>query len=181
MALTTCLDCGREISSLAPACIHCGRPTQPQAQVAQPQTPYTAPGCPLCGTQITHPNASTGGIVWCSRCGGQLVYGTDGALVRALPRALEPVAPPRPATRVVVVGSHKSVGVAMLLTFFFGPLGMLYSTVGGAFVMFFATFFVALITMGFGLIIMWPLSVLWAGYAASEHNRRLGYGTRVGS
>lgn len=174
MALTTCLDCGREISSLAPACIHCGRPAQPQAQA-----PYTAPGCPLCGTQVTHPNARTGGIVWCERCGGQLVYGTDGALVRALPRVQAPVAPPPPATRVVVVGSHRSVGVAMLLAFFFGPLGMLYSTVGGAFVMFFATFFVALITMGFGLIIMWPLSVLWAGYAASEHNRRLGYGTRI--
>lgn len=108
------------------------------------------------------------------------MYGTDGALVRALPRVQAPAVAPRMATPVVVVGSQKSVGVAMLLAFFFGPLGMLYSTVGGAFVMFFATFFVALVTMGFGLFLAWPICVLYAGYAASEHNRRLGYGVRAG-
>lgn len=29
MPLTTCPDCGREVSTLAPACIHCGRPLHP--------------------------------------------------------------------------------------------------------------------------------------------------------
>ncbi len=32
MPLTSCPDCGREISSEAPACIHCGRPLAPTAK-----------------------------------------------------------------------------------------------------------------------------------------------------
>jgi hypothetical protein len=177
MPLTPCPDCGREISSLAPSCIHCGRPAQQQAR-PEPAG-FAAPGCPLCGTSVTHPNARTGGIVWCERCGAQLVYGTDGALVRALPRSQEPVPPPRALAPVVVVSNPKSVGVAILLAFCFGPLGMLYSTVGGAVVMFFVSFFVGIVTLGMGLFITWPACVIWAAYAASEHNRRLPYGVQV--
>ena len=40
---------------------------------------------------------------------------------------------PYGSTTVVTVASPKSVGVAFLLTFLFGPLGMFYSTVSGAF------------------------------------------------
>src|ERR1041385_346162 len=36
MALTTCPDCGREVSTSAPACPHCGRPNAPA--VAAPMT-----------------------------------------------------------------------------------------------------------------------------------------------
>jgi len=36
MPLTTCPDCGREVSTSAPACPHCGRPNAPA--VAAPQT-----------------------------------------------------------------------------------------------------------------------------------------------
>ena len=36
---------------------------------------------------------------------------------------------------VVVLPPQKSVGLAFILTFFFGPLGMLYSTVSGAMIM----------------------------------------------
>jgi hypothetical protein len=60
----------------------------------------------------------------------------------------------------------------VLLSILFGPLGMLYSTVGGAVVMFFLNLFVGVVTMGFGLLLTWPICVLWAANAASEHNRR---------
>ena len=47
--------------------------------------------------------------------------------------------PPPPMVQVVqpyiVVRAPKSVGVAILLTLLFGPLGMLYSTVPGALIM----------------------------------------------
>ena len=169
MPLTTCPDCGREISSLAPACVHCGRPMQ--------TAPSSGPECPMCSAPVTHPAARTGGRVWCERCGGQLVYGTDGALVRAVPRGNAHVPAPPAAVPVVVVSERKSVGLAVLLTLLFGPLGMAYSTVGGAFIMFFITLFVAGVTMGVGLILTWPICVLWAAHAASEHNRRQVYPT----
>jgi len=77
-------------------------------------------------------------------------------------------------TTVIQVGSQKSVVGAVLLAFFFGPLGMLYSTVAGALVMFFVNILVAIATLGLGLIITIPLCALWAGLAASSHNNRLG-------
>lgn len=177
MSLIPCADCGREISSLAPSCVHCGRPVQQAALVpAYAATPH----CPLCSAEVTHPNARTGGKVWCERCGGQLVYGTDGALVRALPRSQgQTPVQPQPAVPLVLVQERKSVGVAVLLAIFFGPLGMLYSTVSGAFIMMVVSFFTLLFTLGLGIFITWPICVLWAAHAASEHNRRLTYGVQV--
>jgi hypothetical protein len=176
MSLIPCADCGREISSLAPACVHCGRPVSPAA----PAFAVAAlPECPLCGTGVTHPNARTGGKVWCERCGGQLVFGTDGALVRAVPRVQEQAVQPRPVRPVVIV-NQKSQGVAALLAFLFGPLGMLYSTVGGAFIMFFVTIFAMMVTFGLGIFVTWPICILWAAHAAGEHNKRLTYAVNAG-
>lgn len=63
---------------------------------------------------------------------------------------------------------EKSVAVALVLTFFFGPLGMLYSTVVGAIVMFFANLILGTLTFGLFLLISWPIQMIWAGVAASE-------------
>lgn len=170
MSLIHCPDCGLEISSLAPACIHCGRPT-PQAAAAP--VALALPECPLCGNPVTHPNSRIGGWAWCERCGGKLIYGTDGALVRAVPRAATAEQVPR---QVVVLGARKSVGTAIMLAFLFGPLGMLYSTVGGAVAMCFIMLAVGAVTLGFGLPIAWFACMFWAAHAANEHNRRLVYG-----
>ena len=75
-------------------------------------------------------------------------------------------------TMAVNVGSSKSVGVAVLLAFFFGPLGMLYSTILGAAVMFFVNLVVGIPTYGFGLLLTWPGCVIWAAIAANNHNQR---------
>jgi uncharacterized paraquat-inducible protein A len=172
MSLIPCSDCGREISSLAPACVHCGRPTAPVPAHAGALY-FVVPECPLCGAEVTHPHARTGGAAWCERCGGQLIFGTDGALVRAVPRSSVPlVHQPQHVQQVVYVGNQKSVGTAIALAFFFGPLGMLYSTTSGAFIMFVVTMFAMLATMGVGIFVTMPICVLWAAHAASEHNRR---------
>ena len=42
MPLTSCPDCGREVSTAAPACPHCGRPTGPVVAPPPPQTAQTA-------------------------------------------------------------------------------------------------------------------------------------------
>jgi hypothetical protein len=77
-------------------------------------------------------------------------------------------------TTVIQVGSQKSVAGAVLLALFFGPLGMIYSTVVGALIMFAISFIVAIATLGLGLIITAPICAIWAGIAASNHNKRLG-------
>ena len=154
--------------------------TPRDATVAPAFASAAAPECPLCGTGVTHPNAHTGGRVWCERCGGQLVYGTDGALVRALPREQSQAVQPRPVMPVMVVNNHKSVGVAALLAFFFGPLGMFYSTTSGALIMMLVSFFAMIMTFGLGLLVTWPICVLWAAHAAGEHNRRLAYVVNAG-
>lgn len=77
-------------------------------------------------------------------------------------------------TTVIQVGSQKSVAGAVLLAFFFGPLGMLYATVPGALIMFLISFLVAIATLGLGLLVTLPICAIWAGIAASSHNKRLG-------
>ncbi len=85
--------------------------------------------------------------------------------------------PPAPVavqqTTVIHVGAHKSVVGAVLLAFFFGPLGMLYATVPGAIVMFFVNIIVAIPTLGLGLFVTFPIGVIWAGLAADSQNKRL--------
>lgn len=77
---------------------------------------------------------------------------------------------------VVVVTAPKSVGLAFLLTFLFGPLGMLYSTVTGALIMLgisFVAAFVSLVTFGIPLFFCWVASIVWGCVAASSHNARM--------
>jgi len=76
-------------------------------------------------------------------------------------------------TTVIQMGSEKSVVGAVLLAMFFGPLGMLYSTVLGAGVMFFVSLLIVVPTLGIGLILTVPAGMIWAGFAADAHNKKL--------
>ena len=70
-------------------------------------------------------------------------------------------------------------GVAFLLTLFFGPLGMFYSTVNGAVIMTGALFIgaavVFLVTLGIGVLVwvpaVWIVSIIWGCTAAHEQSR----------
>ncbi len=72
------------------------------------------------------------------------------------------------------MGRQKSAGVAFILAFLFGPLGMLYSTVLGAFlmaaVMIVGGLFIGALTLGFGLAVFipvcWFICIVWACVAA---------------
>ncbi|MBZ0200113.1 MAG: hypothetical protein K8H86_09615 [Ignavibacteriaceae bacterium] len=77
-------------------------------------------------------------------------------------------------TQTVIVRNEKSMLVTILLTFFFGPLGMFYSTVGGAVIMLVVSFIVGILTLGFGLIITHPTCIIWAAVAANNYNKNLG-------
>ncbi|MEO5951979.1 MAG: hypothetical protein ABIQ44_05850, partial [Chloroflexia bacterium] len=75
-------------------------------------------------------------------------------------------------TQTVVVVPQKSVGLSILLSFFFGPLGMLYSTVWGGFAVFFLNIYLLFTTFGVGWLFTWIAGMIWAGIAASMHNSR---------
>ncbi|MGN6802134.1 MAG: YARHG domain-containing protein [Ginsengibacter sp.] len=77
---------------------------------------------------------------------------------------------------VVVVGKQKSVGLAFILAFLFGPLGLLYASVTGGVVMFFAAIIIGFITLGFGLILVWIGCIIWAVVAAGNANKKMGAG-----
>lgn len=77
------------------------------------------------------------------------------------------------APRPLIAVPTKSVGIAIVLTFFFGPLGMLYSTIAGALTMFVLNVLAIFLTAGLGLLVTWPIGIVWAAVAASSHNKRL--------
>lgn len=75
--------------------------------------------------------------------------------------------------RPTVVIPAKSAGVAILLTILLGPLGMLYSTIGGAIVMTLVALIVGIPTLGLGLLVVWPVCIVWSAMAARGYNRRI--------
>lgn len=79
---------------------------------------------------------------------------------------------------VVVMTTTKSVGVAIILTVLFGPLGMFYSTVWGGIIMSILTLIVGIVTVGLGLIVIWPIVVIWGAVAANSYNKKLASGEK---
>ena len=75
--------------------------------------------------------------------------------------------------QVIIAVSPKSVGIAIILTIVFGPLGMFYSTIIGAIVMLVVTLIAVVITFGLGLLITWPVCIIWGALAANAHNKKL--------
>jgi len=75
--------------------------------------------------------------------------------------------------KVSVVVPTKSPGIAILLPILFGPIGMFYSTIGGAIIILLVSLVVGVLTLGLGLLVTWPICILWAALAASAYNKRL--------
>jgi hypothetical protein len=70
-------------------------------------------------------------------------------------------------------GPRKSVGVALLLAFLFGPLGLFYASVTGGIVMLIVSVVLALMTYGISILLTLPICMIWAAVAANNHNARL--------
>ncbi len=79
--------------------------------------------------------------------------------------------PPQPQR--IIVTSTKNVGLAVGLALFLGPLGMCYSTLKGALVMFLVNIVIAVLTLGFGCLITLPFCAIWAYMAAKKYNEQL--------
>ncbi|NUQ12988.1 MAG: hypothetical protein HUU26_11805 [Gemmatimonadaceae bacterium] len=88
------------------------------------------------------------------------------------------MSPSTDSSRVVVTVNSKSIGVAIVLTVLFGPVGMLYSTVPGALIMMIVSAVVGIFTLGFGLLFTWPICIVWGVMAANAYNKQLLTGAR---
>jgi hypothetical protein len=66
--------------------------------------------------------------------------------------------------------NRKSVVLSLVLTFFFGPFGMLYSTVPGALIMLVLYVALGILTVGWALVVLHPIAMIWGAIAADRAN-----------
>jgi hypothetical protein len=74
---------------------------------------------------------------------------------------------------VIVSSSEKSMVAAILLSLIFGPLGLLYASVTGGIVMLLVSIVVGLFTLGFGLLVTFPICIIWAVVATNKYNENV--------
>lgn len=75
--------------------------------------------------------------------------------------------------QIIVTRSTKSVGIGLLLTFIFGPIGMLYGTVWGGFIMLVVNLVIGIPTFGLGLLFTWPIQLIWVALSIRSYNKKL--------
>lgn len=117
------------------------------------------------------PPAPPGWCFWVAETGYAPTHLGAGSGIVPAPAWQQPPVYPYPT--VVVVGAEKSVALAAVLGFLFGPVGLLYASVGGAVLLFLINLVVGLLTFGVGLVLTWPLAAVWGAVAASQHNARI--------
>ena len=147
-------------------CSQCGAPQNEDARF-----------CSGCGARTAPPGHSL-----------EQTYETRPVPQPTAPRPIAPPAPPPPAAYYAPPQVHvtqqvqvaplllappKSVALAVVLTFFFGPLGLFYSSVVGGVVMLLVSLIAAGATFGIGLLFTWPACMIWGAIAAANYNSAL--------
>ena len=77
------------------------------------------------------------------------------------------------AAAMLAQSQKKSMAAAVILTFLFGPLGLLYVTVPGAILLIVVSIVLGIITLGLGFIVGWLASIIWAIIAVGKHNGKM--------
>ena len=77
-----------------------------------------------------------------------------------------------PPTQVVIVKDSKSVALAFILAFFFGPLGLLYASVLGGIIMIILSVIMFIFLPIVGAVIAWVISLIWAVVAAGASRQK---------
>lgn len=72
-----------------------------------------------------------------------------------------------------LVPQLKSVAVALLFTAFLGPVGLLYSSFWGGFLMIFVSMVVVSSKLPIPIFLAWAICNIWGVGAVEAHNRRL--------
>lgn len=74
---------------------------------------------------------------------------------------------------VIVSSGEKNMVASILLSLIFGPLGLLYASVTGGIVMLLISIVVAIFTLGLGLLITFPICIIWAVIATNTYNENV--------
>lgn len=69
-------------------------------------------------------------------------------------------------TTIIVAKPQKSVIATFFLTFLFGPLGLLYASIGGGIFMIVCAIILVPLTAGVAAFALWPISIVWGFIAA---------------
>ena len=77
------------------------------------------------------------------------------------------------------VDRDRSVLIALLLTFFLGPIGVLYVSVPGGAMFIAAAIWIGIATFGIGVAALWPLAMAYASVKALREHRRFLFETSV--
>jgi hypothetical protein len=72
-----------------------------------------------------------------------------------------------------VMMQSKSMGLALILTILFGPLGLLYVSILWGIVMTLLAAVLGFLTFGIAAGAIWLISIVWAAIAVKRHNERL--------
>ena len=150
--------------------------------------------CMKCGTELE------ADALFCSSCGTKQDSAAQPPIVAPPPQAIALQMPPQPQPQIppqpqgysmqgypqqpmqqgypqqpqmIITQAPKSMGLALILTFLFGPLGLLYADVRDGLIMICISIAVAFITLGFGLIFVWIGSMIWAYMDVEKYNRQL--------
>jgi hypothetical protein len=166
-----CRNCGNSVLKQAFACMACGlEPLKGKLF------------CQCCGAN-SHPEA-----VICIKCGvmldgkpetKNLVAETALALSQPLQVQTQHVMPTSPPNytqnyqqNITIIGRQKSVGTAVLLAFFFGPLGLLYTSVAAGLIMMVISFISFFVLPIIGPTIVWLICIIWAGVETDNQNSK---------
>ena len=126
--------------------------------------------------------------MFCQECGVTLDESTKFCTTCGAPSSINPVyqppqyqqqQQPQYQQTVVVMGNKKSAGLAFLLAFLFGPLGLLYASVVGGLVMICVGIIIFFLTAGLGEIFVWIVCIIWAIVAVNNENNNPAAGTNI--
>lgn len=68
---------------------------------------------------------------------------------------------------------QKNMALALVLSFFFGPLGLFYASITGGIVMLILSIVFAIVTLGISIIFTIPACMIWAAIAVNNYNQTL--------
>lgn len=162
---TICQQCAARLDPGAQSCDLCGAQTSTTVEV-----PSSSGAPQLAETHQTDPvfpgAASPAGD-------GKHLPAPGNVQVEPASVQVPTADPVQLARQPILIASEKNPGLATVLGFLFGPLGLLYASVPAALAMFAVNCVVLVVTFGFGLFLTWPVSA-YVGYrAAIKHNERL--------
>ena len=68
---------------------------------------------------------------------------------------------------------RKYHGTQLVLTVFFGPVGLFYSNVILALALIFIAFGIGVVTLGLGALLMWPVAIVAGFWSVGNYNDKL--------